>query len=361
MKVLVTGGAGFIGTHLCDALRARGHKAEVFDNYDPQVHGRVSHDDAKDVLDCAALQRALARAEAVVHLAAAVGVAQGQYQIKHYVDTNVSGTANILDILSRRRGKVRKVIVAGSMSAYGEGAYECAKCGRVRPPLRPAGWKPAATWDPACPACGGALRSVPTREEDRFVCSSVYAVTKMTQEELVMNFGAAYGLPTVALRFFNVHGPGQSLSNPYTGVAAIFLSRIKNGAAPAVYEDGNQTRDFVSVHDISRACVLALEKKEADFQVFNVGTGRATSVRELAERLAKLCGSDVRPKVLGTFRSGDVRHCFSDIGRIRGRLGFEPEVSLDDGLRELIDWSRGVRAVDRFDRAHGELKKRGLA
>lgn len=357
--VLITGGAGFIGTHLAEALRGRGHKVAVFDSLDPQVHGKAAGRTG-DVLDYAALKRAVARAEAVVHLAAAVGVGQSQYEIKHYVDTNVGGTANLLDILAHRRGKVRKLVVAGSMSAYGEGAYACAKCGRVRPPLRTAASLRKDSWDPACPSCAGALRPVPTREEDRFVCSSVYAVTKMTQEELVMNFGAAYDLPCTTLRFFNVYGPGQSLSNPYTGVAAIFMSRIKNGAPPPCYEDGRQTRDFTSVHDIVRACVLAVEKKEADHGVFNVGTGRPISILELAERLIALTGAKLKPKVLGTFRRGDVRHCYADLSRIREKLGFEPQVALDDGLRELIGWGGTVRAVDRFERAHAELAKRGL-
>jgi dTDP-L-rhamnose 4-epimerase len=357
MKVLLTGGAGFIGSHLARKLRERGHKVAIFDNHDPQVHGKGARDDRQDVLDYDALKRAAGRAEAVVHFAAAVGVGQSQYEIKHYVDTNVSGTGNLLDILARRKSKLRKLLVAGSMSAYGEGAYECAKCGRVRPPIRAAATV-GKTWDPACPGCGGALRPVPTSESDRFVCSSIYAVTKMTQEELVMNFGAAYDVPCATMRFFNVYGPGQSLSNPYTGVAAIFMSRIKNGAPPAIYEDGLQTRDFVSVHDVADACVLALESPASG--IYNVGTGRATSVRELAERLIRIFGARLEPEILGTFRRGDVRHCFSDISRIRKELGYEPKVALDDGLRELVEWAHGVRAVDGFQRAHRELKARGL-
>lgn len=358
MKILITGGAGFIGCHVHEALRARGHRVAIFDNYDPQVHGKTNGVVRGDVLDYDALKRAVARAEAVVHFASAVGVGQSQYEIKHYVDVNVGGTANLLDILARRRTKLKKLLVAGSMSAYGEGAYECAKCGRVRPPLRTVAEPP---WEPACPACGGSLRPVPTREEDRFMCSSIYAVTKMAQEELVMNFGAAYGVPAVTLRFFNAYGPGQSLSNPYTGVGAIFMSRIKNGAPPMVYEDGGQLRDFVSVHDIARACALALEKKEADFGIFNVGTGRPTSVREIAERLIRIFGAKVEPKVLRSFRRGDIRHCFADISRIRERLGYEPQVEMDAGLRELVEWTHGARAVDRFESAHRELAKRGLA
>lgn len=246
------------------------------------------------------------------------------------------------------------------MSAYGEGAYDCRKCGRVRPDLRTPKAIRGRRWEPVCPVCGATPRPVPITEKDPFICSSVYAVTKMTQEELVMNFGKAYGIPSVSMRFFNVYGPGQSLSNPYTGVAAIFMSRIKNNQSPGIYEDGLQTRDFVSVHDIARACVMALEKKKADHQVFNVGTGKATSILELTERLIRLYGSKVKPKIFNKFRKGDIRHCFADPSHLMERLGWKPKVSLDGGLAELIEWTHGVKAVDRFDKAQLELKKRGL-
>lgn len=353
MRILITGGAGFIGSHLAGELRTRGHKIAIYDNYDPQVHGGKKGPGRGDVLDLPRLKRVASKADAVVHFAAAVGVGQSQYQIKHYVDTNVGGTANLLEVLSQRKSKPKKVLVAGSMSAYGEGAYECAECGRVRPQIR------TTVGEPVCPVCGGALRAVGTRETDRFICSSIYAVTKMTQEELVLNYGAAYDVPVVSMRFFNVYGPGQSLSNPYTGVAAIFMSRIKNGQPPPIYEDGAQTRDFVSVHDVARACALALEKKATG--AFNVGTGRAVSIREIAERLIRIYGAKVEPQILGTFRRGDVRHCWADISRIRERLEFDPTVTLDEGLRELVEWSRTAKAADRFEKAHRELAKRGLA
>ncbi len=361
MKVLITGGAGFIGTHLAAALRGRGHPVSIFDNYDPQVHGRVKGKKKQSVLDSPALKRAVNRADAVVHFAAAVGVGQSQYQIKHYVDTNIGGTANLLEILASRKKPLKKLLVAGSMSAYGEGAYLCRKCGRVRPVLRTPAVVRGKRWDPACPNCAGALRPTGTSEKDPFICSSIYAVTKMTQEELVMNYGTAYGVATTALRFFNVYGPGQSLSNPYTGVAAIFMSRIKNGQPPGIFEDGGQTRDFISVHDIVQACMLSLTRKAANNRVFNVGTGKATSVLELAERLVRIFGASVKPKTFGTFRKGDIRHCYADNALICDVLGFKPRVDLDSGMRELIEWAHGVRAVDTFEKAHRELKERKLA
>jgi dTDP-L-rhamnose 4-epimerase len=367
VNVLITGGTGFIGSHLARRLSSGGASVTVYDSFDPQVHRRrrpISgprlRTVAGDVRDRGRLAAELRRSDAVVHFAAAVGVGQSQYQIRHYVDVNLGGTATLLDVLANTRHRVRKLLVAGSMSSYGEGAYECGRCGRVRPALRTARAVRGGRWDPGCPHCGGPLRPVPTRETDRFLCTSVYAVTKMGQEELVMNFGTAYGVPTVTLRFFNVYGPGQSLSNPYTGAAAIFLCRYKNGKPPIVYEDGLQTRDFVSVHDVVEACRLALRSRAADHRVFNVGTGTPTSVLELAETLGRAAGSLVRPKVLRKFRSGDVRHCVSDISAIREALAFRPAVSLRDGLRDLVEWAASVEAKDEFDRAQRELARRGL-
>ncbi len=367
MNVLVTGGAGFIGSHLVRALAADGETVTVLDCFEPQVHGkrprparaRRVRTVPADVRDRAALARELRRADAVVHLAAAVGVGQSQYEIHRYVDANIGGTAILLDLLANTRHSVRKLVVAGSMSSYGEGAYSCSRCGRVRPPLRTAATVRGRRWDPDCPRCGRALRPLPTLETDPFICSSIYAVTKMAQEELVMNYGAAYDVPVVTLRFFNVFGPGQALSNPYTGVAAIFMSRLKNGNPPTIYEDGGQTRDFVSVHDIVQACRLVLRRRQADHRVFNVGTGKPTSILELARMLARRFGSSKPSKLLGTFRRGDIRHCYADIGALRS-LGYRPAVSLDDGLAELIDWSASVEAKDGFVRAQRELARRGL-
>lgn len=366
MTILVTGGGGFIGSHLVRSLLASGESVTLYDSFDPQVHGKKVRPPkaprlravAGDVRDRALLAKEVRRADAVVHLAAAVGVGQSQYQIRHYVDVNVTGTATLLDILANEPHRVGRVVVAGSMSSYGEGPYHCRRCGRVRPGGRSSADLRRGRWNPTCPRCAGPLTALPTHESDRFLSTSIYAVTKMAQEELVLNYGAAYGVPSVALRFFNVYGPGQSLSNPYTGVAAIFMSRFKNGRRPVIYEDGLQSRDFVSVHDVVQAIRLALRKRVEGS--LNVGTGVATSILSIAERLGRCYGAEVKPRAVRKFRSGDIRHCFADISAIRKGLNYRPKVGLDDGLRELVDWAGSADARDSFEQAQRELARRGL-
>ena len=368
-RVLVTGGAGFIGSFLVEELLRRGYQVRVYDNLDPQVHPRgvvpaylprEVEFIRGDIRDSQQLSSALEGVQVVSHHAAAVGVGQSQYQVKHYVDVNVGGTGNLLDVIAANPRKVERMIIASSMSIYGEGRGRCRKCGEVTPHLREEAQMSQGDWELHCPLCGEVLEPIPTDEESEIQCNSVYAITKKAQEEMVMNIGLTYGITTVALRYFNVYGPRQSLSNPYTGVCAIFLSRIKNDRTPVIYEDGNQSRDFVSVHDIVQAHMLALEKEEADFHVFNVGTGRAVSIREVAEVLVKLYGKTITSQVASKYRKGDIRHCFADISKIKRILAFEPRVSFEDGMRELIEWSREVEATDRFDIAAQELRDRGL-
>jgi dTDP-L-rhamnose 4-epimerase len=367
--VLVTGGAGFVGSFLADALVSRGHEVVVYDSLEPQVHvaARPAYLNAGvryvwgDICHRPQLGPVVCRADVVVHLAALVGVGQSQYQVRRYAEANVLGTANLLDILANRRHRCRKLVVAGSMSSYGEGLYECAEHGRIRPtrvlPIMPA----VDDWELRCPTCNQPAKALPIPESAALHPTSIYAVTKASQEALALAFGRAYDLPTVVLRFFNVYGPRQSLSNPYTGVAAIFLSRLKNGRRPLVYEDGRQTRDFVSVHDVVRAIVAAIEQPAADGEVFNVGTGRPVAIAQIAECLADTCHSPLRPRITLRFRKGDVRHCVADITKIRNRLGFQPHVGLADGLRELVNCSQSVWADDRFARAARELAVRRLA
>lgn len=370
MHVLITGGAGFIGSHLAEALVAKGCDVTILDCLVPQVHGgrrptylpRKARFIRASVCNAAAVRRAARNAHAIVHLAAEVGVGQSQYEIRRYVDANVGGTGVLLDSLvdRRLRRRLRVLVVAGSMSAYGEGAYECSPCGRVRPPIRSPATAGTNGWDPPCPRCGGRrMRPVATRESDGFACTSVYAVTKAAQEDLVLTFGAAYGVRAVALRFFNVYGPRQALSNSYTGVAAIFISRLKNRKPPVIYEDGGQMRDFVHVRDVVQACVRAIETETAHGP-YNIGTGRPTSVRSLADHLRVLMDVEVEPKVSGLFRAGDVRHCWADISKAADELGYRPQVDLRDGLRELIEWAAEQPAMDRFEKAHRELAARGL-
>jgi dTDP-L-rhamnose 4-epimerase len=370
MKILVTGGAGFIGSHLVDALVDRGHKVTIYDNLDSQVHpgGRPPqylNERAEfiqgDVRDQEGLKAVVEKAEIIFHKASAVGVGQSNYQIAQYVTANTGGTATLLDILVNNEHNVRKLIVAASMSSYGEGLYECLKCGACRPPLRPEEQMAAGDWEPKCPVCGISVSPIPTPEEAVLNCNSIYAITKKDQEEMCLLIGKTYGIPVVSLRYFNVYGARQSLSNPYTGVAAIFMSRIKNDRPPVVYEDGLQSRDFVSVEDVVEANLLAMERSEADGQIFNVGTGRALTIRGVAEILAEAYGKSIRPDVTEKFRKGDVRHCYADNSKIQNLLGFSPKIAFEKGMEALINWSQTVEAVDHFEEAKAELEAKGLA
>lgn len=381
MKVLVTGGAGFIGSHLVDELVTERYDVRILDCLVPQVHGHVSdrqppdyvNRDAEfvygDVRDREALHEALRDVEVVFHQAAEVGVGQSMYQITRYMEANTGGTAVLLDLLANEPHAVRKLIVASSMSIYGEGAYACQVHGRVYPELRPDTQLEAREWEMHCPEpvgdgkveCGRIVQPVPTPEAKPLFPTSIYAISKMDQELMSLTVGRAYDLPTVALRYFNVYGPRQALSNPYTGVAAIFSGRLLNGNAPLIFEDGRQSRDFIHVSDIVRANMLAMTRDEANFGVFNVGTGRPKTVLDVAQALAGGLGVDIAPEVVGQYRAGDIRHCYADIGRIQRALGFEPIVTFEQGMADLIDWVREQEGVDRVDEARAELEARGLA
>ena len=370
-RILVTGGMGFIGSFIVDELIRLGHQVRIFDSLEPQVHvdGKVpeyANSEAEflqgDVRDYDALKAALEDMEVVFHEAAMVGMGQSQYQIKKYVDVNTGGTANLLDIIVNHKNKIEKMVVAASQSSYGEGAYHCIDHGPQRTGLRGDEQLETGDWEPRCPVCEGPLEAVGTTESAERNSYAIYAHTKTDQEEMVLNIGRAYKIPAVALRYFNVYGPRQSLSNPYTGVAAIFMSRIKNGNTPAIYEDGEQSRDFVSVHDIVQANVLAMQKEEANYEAFNVGSGERVTIRQVAETLEKVYGKEqLGVEITGRYRSGDTRHCFPDISRISSRLGYEPSVSFLQGMEELVAWSDGVEADDQFEKARGELESRGLA
>ncbi len=368
MKILVTGGAGFIGSFIVDKLVEEGHQVRIFDNLEEQVHqGKVPGYLNKgaefvkgDVLDYDALKKAIQDCEVIFHEAAMVGVGQSQYHVKRYVDANTGGTANLLDILVNEKHDVKKILVASSMSIYGEGSYECEGCGVVYPQLRDEEQLSREDWDVHCPSCGKSLKPIPTSEEKVLQSNSIYAITKKDQEQMCLNIGKSYGIPAVALRYFNVFGPRQSLSNPYTGVGAIFLSRIKNNNPPLIFEDGKQSRDFISIHDIVDANILAMEKSAADYENFNVGAGRQISILEIANTLIKLNQSEVKPEIVGKFRKGDVRHCFADISKIKTKLGFQPKVSFMEGMKELIQWSEQVTAEDKVEQATQELTEKGL-
>ncbi len=365
---LVTGGAGFIGSYIVDELMERGYKVRIYDNLEPQVHpgGKLPgylNKEAEmikgDVRDYDRLKKALAGVDVVFHKAAMVGVGQSQYQIKRYVDVNIGGTANLLDIITNEKTQVSKIIVAASMSSYGEGQYECEDCGIVNPPLRSNEQMMEHAWELYCPLCLQRVNPMPTNEEKRLESNSIYAMTKKNQEEMVLNIGQTYGIPAVALRYFNVYGPRQSLSNPYTGVAAIFISRIKSDHSPIIFEDGLQTRDFVSVHDVARANIIAMEDESLS-GYYNIGAGQPRTIRGIAELLNSLYGKDIYPEITGKFRKGDIRHCIADISKAKSRFGYEPQTAFEDGMRELIEWSTTAESLDKFEEARHELQKRGL-
>ena len=367
MKILVTGGAGFIGSHLVDGLVGKGHSVRVLDVLEPQVHAgkQPSYLNAKaeylwgDVRDRKLLLKALQGVEAVYHEAAQVGVGQSMYEIERYMDHNVMGTAILLDVIVNEKITLKKLVVASSMSIYGEGAYRCASCGPVYPSLRTEDQMRKKEWEMACPRCGKPAAPAPTSEEKPLAPTSIYAISKRDQEESVLSVGLAYKIPSVALRYFNVYGTRQALSNPYTGVCAIFSSRIKNGNPPFIFEDGLQSRDFVHVSDIVQANLIALENPKADGQALNVGTGRPTTVLDIARTLAKLYGKKLEPELAQKFRAGDIRHCVADTSRIQA-LGFRPKVALEQGLKELVEWGEKVEAVDKVAAAAQELEARGL-
>jgi len=371
MRALVTGGAGFIGSHLVDGLLADGYEVTVLDSLVAQVHGdthtppaHISRDvefvlgDVRDVDTVAGLVR---RADVILHQAAKVGPGQSMYAVGDFVSVNSGGTAGLCEILAQRQHDVSKVLVASSMTMYGEGRYECPVDGPLSPPPRPEAQLQARHWGQFCAACGTELRPLPTDEDKPLRPTSVYATTKRDQEELVLTVCGAYDIPAVALRYFSVYGPRQALSNPYTGVAAIFASRILNGEPPLIFEDGLQTRDFIHVSDVVRANLLALRSSAADGEVLNVGSGRPTTMVQLAELLRALLGRpEVEPEIVGRFRQGDIRHCSADISRIRERLGFEPTVALEDGMADLAAWARDEEPADLVAQALAELVDRRL-
>ena len=369
--ILVTGGAGYIGSHLVDALVGRDYAVTVLDNLEPQVHRSgswPSYANAKatyvkgDVRDRSVFEPLVLASQAVVHFGAAVSVGQSMYQVDRYVDVNTRGTALLLDILVNTKHKVEKVLVASSIGVYGEGAYECATHGPVAPTIRPEQQLAARDWEQHCPQCGRHARSVPTPEDKALYRDNIYSMTKYHQEEMVLLIGKTYGIPSVAPRFFNVYGPRQSLSNPYAGVAAIWLSRLLNGKQPIVFEDGGQLRDFVSIHDVVDCLVLMLEKPGADYLPVNVGSGETITILEIARLLARLLGSSIEPQITQTGRKFDIRHNTADITRARQTLGFTPKVPLDQGFSELIEWAKTTPdvAVDFFDKALQELQEKGL-
>lgn len=367
-SILITGGGGFIGSHLADDLLEKNYHVRILDNISEQVHGRTTDrppylDEAVelvrgDIRDPETIEKALRNVDVVYHLAAMVGVGQSMYQIVDYTDVNNLGTATLLEALIQH--PVERLVVASSMSIYGEGLYQNTEGELVSGLERSIEQLKAHKWE-LVDQSGQLLKPVATPESKQPSLASIYALSKYDQERMCLVIGRNYNIPTVALRFFNVYGTRQALSNPYTGVLAIFASRLLNNKPPLIFEDGLQQRDFVSVYDVAQACRLALETPEAAGQVFNIGSGHHYTVREIAERMAKVMNKEfVEPQITGKYRAGDIRHCFADISLARRVLGYEPGVSFEEGLGELVEWLEGQVAVDQVDKASAELSARGL-
>ncbi len=368
-QVLITGGAGFVGSHLADGLLRQGHAVRVLDDLTPQVHPGSERPEylstdvelvRGDVRDPNLLKTVLDGVDVIYHFAATVGVGQSMYEISRYMSVNTQGTAELLQAVLDTKSPVEKIVVASSMSIYGEGRYVGADGRSYAPPVRSTEQLKRGEWEVSV-GDSGPLQPVPTDEDKPSEINSMYALSKRDQEELCMIYGRTYGLPVTALRFFNIYGTRQALSNPYTGVAAVFASRMLNGKQPLIFEDGEQQRDFVSIHDIVRANILAMDAPSSNGQVINIGSGRPVSIRRIAELLAGALGDKgLDPVVTGKYRAGDIRHCYADISRARALLGYEPQVTHEEGFGELAHWLESQEAEDKADTMLQQLAAHGL-
>lgn len=369
-NILVTGGSGFIGSHLVNHLLEKNNNVTVIDNFDPQVHGLAQNETYEqenknlhiikgDIRDKPLLITLIQESDTIIHLAAKVGVGQSMYEIENYVDNNTRGTASLLDILVNREHNIKKLIVASSMSVYGEGSYQCPNCGNVNTDVRSEEELKKGIWDFKCKICNSTLKHKPTDETKELKPTSIYGMTKRHQEEMTLLTGKTYGIPTTAFRFFNVYGPGQALSNPYTGCIAIFSSRVLNGNSPLVFEDGHQLRDFIFVKDLVNAITLPLETSACDYKPVNVGSGSPIEILEIAQLICTMLKTKIKPAVTGQYRVGDIRHCYADITVIRN-AGFKTSYALKAGLQETIDWASKQESSDLTSQASGQLKQFNL-
>lgn len=373
-NILITGGAGFIGSRLSLALNARGHRVRVLDSLSTQIHGVDPQKSTLyrsisgkvdflwgDVTNRNDLEFALKGVDTVIHLAAETGTGQSMYEIKHYTDVNIGGTSLLLDIISKNGSPVKRIVVASSRAVVGEGKYRCLEHGLLWPASREAAYMAMGQFEPRCMVCGTDLEMLPTDEDSALRPSSVYGVTKLTQEQMFITVGKALGISAIAFRYQNVYGPGQSLSNPYTGILSIFSTRIRNGSPINIFEDGLESRDFVYIDDVVAATVLGIEFPEPIYQIFNVGSGVATDVLTVAENLKKLLGGSSKISVSGQYRVGDIRHNVADLTRIRDVLGYQPSVSFAEGLGRFVAWVQGETIPeDLYEMSLGELQAMGL-
>ncbi|QDR82020.1 NAD-dependent epimerase/dehydratase family protein [Sporomusa termitida] len=373
-NVLISGGAGFIGSNLALKLIDKGYRVTVLDNLSKQIHGddpnkSYTYNLIKnkvnmifgDVNSFDDWEKALKECDVVVHLAAETGTGQSMYEIDKYVATNIGGTAKLLELLTNKANKVKKLIIPSSRAVYGEGKFECKKHGNVFPESRLEKHMSNGDYEVKCPICFENVEMLPTDENSRLHPTSVYGFSKQAQEQICMIVGKSIGLPVVAYRFQNVYGPGQSLKNPYTGIISIFSTRIKNGNAINIFEDGHETRDFVYLDDVTDAIILGIEKDAANFHTFNVGYGVKTDVLTVAKTLKDKYGIDVKVNVSGNYRLGDIRHNLGDLTFIKEKLGYEPKVSFLDGIARFIDWVEQQEVeTDNYDKSIQEMKEKGL-
>lgn len=374
-KILITGGAGFIGSKLATALLQSGYEVTILDNLSPQIHGMYPETDSplyqsvKDkvifirgsVTNKEDFQKAIGQNEVIVHFAAETGTGQSMYQISHYTETNIGGTALMLDILANKKSSVRKIVVASSRAIYGEGKYLSENLGNVYPSHRSEEDMKAGRFEVSYPGSTGALTVMPTDENSKIHPSSVYGITKQNQEQMVMTVSPAIGIAPVAFRYQNVYGPGQSLKNPYTGILSIFSTLIRNGKPVNIFEDGKESRDFVYIDDVVNATILGIEREEANGHIFNVGTGMPVSVMEVAEELLHNYGISVPLELSGNFRIGDIRHNYADLSKINSLLGFKPGVNFKEGVKMFCNWVMEQKVSEsRFDESLQEMKSRGL-
>lgn len=375
MKVLIPGGSGFIGSHIALKLVEKGYEVTVLDNLLEQIHGTEPDKTSPlyysikdkvrfikgDIRDKALLEQAIENTDYVIHLAAETGTGQSMYEIKRYIDVNIGGTALLLDILTNTKNHVKRVVVAESRAIYGEGKYYCEKCGEVYPTERRDEDLALGDFDCHCPKCGGKVQPVATTEDSAIHPSSVYGIGKHVQGQLVRLICKNIGIESVSLRYQNVYGPGQSLTNPYTGILSIFSNRIKSHKGINIFEDGKETRDFVYIDDVVDATIAGLEVPEASGHVFNVGTGIATDVLTVAKTLCRHYGIDVPLNVSGNYRLGDIRHNYADITLAQQVLGFQPEWTFDNGIKKFTRWVDGqVLQADNYEVSLEEMKQKGL-
>ena len=376
-KVLVTGGAGFIGSHLVDALVERGHEVVAFDNLDAAAHPQPAKLPAYanaqceyilgDVRDKDALREAMEGVEVVFHHAAAVGSGISMIDIGRFVEVNSLGTANLLELAVEKRERIKKIIVASSMTVMGEGTYECGTHGVQYPSLRPLEQLARHEWEVKCEECGAAMKPVAMKEERPLLPLTIYGLTKMDEEVETMLVGRFYQIPVVAFRYFSVYGPRQSLTNPYTGVIARFGTRLIAGKPALIYEDGQQMKDVIHVRDVVRANLRALECEQANYQVFNLGNGEGLSVYRIAELIAEKLGSPLRPILTGQYRGGDARHGWADVSKARRVMGWGPSLSAEDGFADLCNWLRELpkgqlqEAIQAYESAERESETRAVA